>query len=348
MALSVANVRSPDRLTRPEIYRLVNEYIEVHSGYLGDFSYNTHADFYPQYCDLDIDPYEYEGTTRERFIEIISTASGIVQARIVAGVLSKYPVSHFPEDVQQRKQELYDGFREVIARIEEHHQGVGGVQGEIKNLIFAANGPKPELVLTDATTNTIRIVANEEYCLVYNRNISERGLLWGELVDWWRDLNNLTDWSRAKQRKNLFARLKDSMGDNEVEKLLFTTYYKEFFEGLEYDLPALVPQVYLHYDPYTVEQLGGVSRLLRQRMDFLVLFPNRRHVVLEIDGKQHYAEGDTASPQRYAEMVMEDRNLRLAGYEVFRFGGYEFCDQEGVKRTLKDFFHGLLRLHSIL
>lgn len=58
-------------------------------------------------------------------------------------------------------------------------------------------------------------------------------------------------------------------------------------------------------------------------MDFLLLLPHRQRVVIEIDGKQHYADGDTASPQRYASMVAEDRNLRLLGYEVYRFGGFE-------------------------
>ncbi|SFU11063.1 hypothetical protein SAMN04487915_11185, partial [Arthrobacter sp. ov118] len=46
-------------------------------------------------------------------------------------------------------------------------------------------------------------------------------------------------------------------------------------------------------------------------------------MVLEVDGKQHYANGDTASPALYSEMVSEDRRLRLADYEVYRFGGAE-------------------------
>jgi hypothetical protein len=45
-------------LTRLEIMRIVNRYIGVSGGYLGDFSYRTHADFYPEYCDLGINPYE--------------------------------------------------------------------------------------------------------------------------------------------------------------------------------------------------------------------------------------------------------------------------------------------------
>jgi len=30
------------------------------------------------------------------------------------------------------------------------------------------------------------------------------------------------------------------------------------------------------------------------------------------------------SPARYAEMVREDRRIRLAGYGLYRFGGHEF------------------------
>lgn len=61
--------------------------------------------------------------------------------------------------------------------------------------------------------------------------------------------------------------------------------------------------------------------LSRQRMDFLLLFPDRSRVVIEIDGRQHYAAEERADPGRYAEMVREDRALRLRGYEVYRFGG---------------------------
>src|SRR5713226_5290493 len=64
---------------------------------------------------------------------------------------------------------------------------IGGVSGEVKNIIFAANGPKPELVLTDAVHNVIDIVANAEYCLVYDKPITSTGLLWKDLVNWWKE-----------------------------------------------------------------------------------------------------------------------------------------------------------------
>jgi hypothetical protein len=38
--------------------------------------------------------------------------------------------------------------------------GPGGVRGEMKNLIFAADGPKPRIVLRDAINNDLEIVEN--------------------------------------------------------------------------------------------------------------------------------------------------------------------------------------------
>jgi hypothetical protein len=84
----------------------------------------------------------------------------------------------------------------------------------------------------------------------------------------------------------------------------------------------------LHYDPYTLRDQPSGSPLARQRMDLLLLLPCRQRAVIEIDGKHRYADGDTASPERYAIMVAEDRNLRLLGYEVYRFGGFELTQGE--------------------
>lgn len=110
------------------------------------------------------------------------------------------------------------------------------------------------------------------------------------------------------------------------------------------DVPALIPQVYLHYSPYTARELAAMNgtELLCQRMDFLLLPGERTRVVIEVDGKQHYAtEEDRASPVRYAEMVREDRKIRLAGYEVFRFGGSELQGAAG-ERLVREFFDQLI------
>lgn len=192
-------------LKKSEIYKLVNEYIGVYNGYMRDFYYKSHYEFYPDYCDLEINVKDYEpGTTREKFIRILAEASPLVQAEILKGVFKKYPLSYFEENERETKQLIYNEYQEIIARLE---FSVQGVSSEVKNLIFAANGPKPEIVLTDAISNEIKIVKNQEYCLVYDRPVLEKGLLWEELVDWWRDKEELHNLTRTDQRHNLFDRL---------------------------------------------------------------------------------------------------------------------------------------------
>lgn len=78
-------------LTRQEVMKVVNRFIGVSAEYLGDFSYRTHEEFYPEYCDLNVDPNTHPGTTRERFIEILSTRSPHDQAALLRPVM---PVTH--------------------------------------------------------------------------------------------------------------------------------------------------------------------------------------------------------------------------------------------------------------
>jgi hypothetical protein len=235
----------------------------------------------------------------------------------------------------------------VFARLreledEETAGGVRGVDGQLKNIIFASTGPKPRIVLRDALNNVIEVTENVDYCLFYDRPLSSSGLTWAELVDWWRAADSLQDQSDVEVGRSLYRRLSASLA-SPPESTLFRTYcerYRSAEGGV--DLPALLPQVYLHYDPRTRKERGGQpSVLMRERMDFLMLLPRGVRIVLEVDGKQHYAEGDTASPRLYSEMVAEDREFRLRGYEVYRFGGYELTAQ-GAADKLREFFGELL------
>ncbi len=79
-------------LRSSEIHWVVNEYIGVESGYLGDFSYRTHREFYSAFCDLDLDLDAFAGsTTRERFIAVLTGVEGHQQAAILRGIARKYP-----------------------------------------------------------------------------------------------------------------------------------------------------------------------------------------------------------------------------------------------------------------
>ncbi|MDI9407491.1 MAG: hypothetical protein QM522_12375 [Chitinophagaceae bacterium] len=239
----------------------------------------------------------------------------------------------------------YSNIEQLSSMLDDISAKAGGVSGNIKNLIFAADGPKPELVLTDALSNTVEIVKNAEYCLVYDLPILSPGLLWHDLVIWWGESRN-PDFSFHDAERDLFRRLMSSLA-SPPEKHFFNSYFKFYHSTLGKRLPALIPQVYLHFDPKSLKELGGRQRLPRQRMDFLMLLPNNQRIVIEIDGRQHYSEDNgTPSPRKYSEMVAEDRRLRLLGYEVYRFGGYELTrDESGdssgegpVQRFLRQLF----------
>jgi hypothetical protein len=103
-------------MTRQEITKLINRYIGVSGGYLGDFSYRTHQDFYPEYCDLYHDTNSIIGTTRIRFETIVTGETPPNQAKIIHGI-SKYPPNS-PEGCETRTKELHAEFLAVALRLE--------------------------------------------------------------------------------------------------------------------------------------------------------------------------------------------------------------------------------------
>jgi hypothetical protein len=103
-------------MTRQETAKLINRYIGVSGGYLGDFSYRTHKDFYAEYCDLYFDTYSMPGTTRDRFEQILIDASPVDQAKIIRGTLAKYAPD--PEATQGRTKQLHDELLGVAIRLE--------------------------------------------------------------------------------------------------------------------------------------------------------------------------------------------------------------------------------------
>lgn len=255
-----------------------------------------------------------------------------------------------------------DGFNAVVVGIQSGYpiyavQRIAtGVTGAPKNLIFASINTKPDLYFTDAINNDIAI-RNDTDALIYDRFLTDSGLLWSTLVQWWQERDGLADPTVAKRElyKRLELAVKEAKSPGEYA--LFRTYYGEFSKVLGDQLPALIPQVYLHYDPKTMKERGCAPVLLRQRMDMLLLIERNVRIVIEVDGKQHYADGDKASVAKYADMVAEDRRLRLSGYELYRFGAAEFRDaalsdgkyQVGIvaRQVTVAFFQQLFEKHHI-
>ncbi|MBI5511451.1 MAG: hypothetical protein HY903_22050 [Deltaproteobacteria bacterium] len=216
-----------------------------------------------------------------------------------------------------------------------------GVQGRPKNLIFASNS-KPEIRFRDALNNDIECLSND--VLIYDRPFPPNGVRWRDLQEWWADLHALTDADLAKT--TLYKRLRECLPrSSPPQRLLFDAFHESFARAVP-GLPALLPEVWLHYDPRVVEARGREA-LLRQRMDFLMVLSHEVRVVIEVDGKHHYSDQrGVASPGLYAEMVAADRDLRLLGYEVYRFGAAELQGDQARGRV-REFFERLFRRHDI-
>jgi very-short-patch-repair endonuclease len=232
-----------------------------------------------------------------------------------------------------------DGGYPVFRLVATHNAATG----RPKNLIFASS-VKPDLRFRDAVSNDIEIVTNADKVLIYDRPIGVDGLVWRELQSWWSETAKIADSESAK--KSLYRRLRDSLPINSPpQSLLFNAFYEGFGSAVP-NLPALLPEVWLHWDPRTVKERGR-DALLRFRMDFLLLLPQGVRVVIEVDGKHHYAdEAGRADVVRYAQMVAADRELKLAGYQIFRFGAHELLDVSAAD-SVKKFFEALFNKYGV-
>jgi hypothetical protein len=177
--------------------------------------------------------------------------------------------------------------------------------------------------------------ANDDV-LSYDNPIPDHGLTWDQRQSWWAEGEGL---ALHEAKHSLWKRLRTAIPTNSPPQLaLFDEYHTVY--GKREQFIALLPEVWLHWDPVT-RQRRGADGLLTQRMDFLMLLRGHRRIVLEVDGAQHYSAQGRPSPAVYAETTRGDRDLRLSGYEVYRFSGHEL--QPGRARgTVTEFFDRLL------
>ena len=184
-----------------------------------------------------------------------------------------------------------------------------GAHRQPKNLIFASH-VKPDIRIIDAIDNDIEIVANADQVLVYDRPIGSDGS--GGVTCRHGGRTRSRSPTMTRPRGRCTRGCASSLPDNSPpQRNLFDLYHDIHGDAVP-DLPALLPEVWLHWDPKTVRE-RGLEALLRFRMDFLLLLPHGQRVVLEVDGSHHYASPDGTRPDaaRYADGVRGDRDLKL-------------------------------------
>ncbi|MDA2807146.1 AbiJ-related protein [Nocardiopsis suaedae] len=208
-------------------------------------------------------------------------------------------------------------------------------------ILFASRATKPDLRLREVLDQEIEIVESTSDVLRYDRPIPEEGLMWDDLQAWWAEREQL---SLEEAKGSLWQRLRCALPVNSPpQQALFEEYHRicgqrQHEHGKK--LPALLPEVWLHWDP-VAKSARGDEVMLTQRLDFLMLPSAHRRIVLEVDGDRHYSKHGRPSPAVYAETVRGDRDLRLQGYEVYRFSGHELMSGR-AEGTVAEFFGRLL------
>lgn len=204
-------------------------------------------------------------------------------------------------------------------------------------ILFGSPHVKPALRVRDVLEQSIEVLTGDDTVLAYDVPVGERGLTWQDVESWW---SRRRDIPAEQAKRELWPRLARVCADvSPAQRALFVTYY-DYAKGHD-PLFALLPEVWLHWDPVSRAQRGK-DAYLNQRMDFLMLLPGLRRVVLEVDGQQHYAtSAGEPSPRIYSDTTRGDRELRLSGYEVYRFSGYELSDDRAAD-TAREFFSRLL------
>lgn len=208
-----------------------------------------------------------------------------------------------------------------------------------KTLIFATTA-KPDIRFLSVVDNDLEVLQGTNQVLVYDRLIGPDGIRWCDLQQWWQEKTGTDDTEQAK--KDLYNRLLASMPSEDIspQRDLYRLYHR-IYGARAWTLPALFPEVWLHWDHKTVQQ-RGVEALLNHRMDFLMLLPGGHRAVLEVDGRHHYA-----TAKAYEDTVRGDRDLKLRGYEVYRFSSTELSNRHHAGPLLEQFFTTLFTHHNL-
>lgn len=190
--------------------------------------------------------------------------------------------------------------------------------------------------------------------IIYKKNNSKY-LIYDEKIDKYNGLR-MADFKRWCEKQGIELvdvenQMQNSM-KSEFQKKIFSIYKKEIEKILKHNTPVLLTEVELFHNSYTNKQ-NKISE--PQRMDFYLILPNDKKVIIEIDGIQHIADKDIsnkwiASEDKYAMQCRFDNEWFLDGNEIYRIPNklLKGKSESEVTKFIVGFFISLLTKHKVI
>jgi very-short-patch-repair endonuclease len=248
------------------------------------------------------------------------------------------------------------------------------------NIVFCAKNAAPYVDRISINPNKIKYtddIVNDSYAsfYIYDNDVPETGLGITEIIKWAQINKNLSE----NDLKNKFL-LECSNGEKTIMNTFIDYFWKYEVPAL---LPQYYCRRSIASSKTRAEK--GLEAI-HQRADFVMFFPLGKKVIIELDDYNHFIELDNngerikyfkgtskigsdsidvlvneshkglldnisgtkyiASAKQYAANMASDRELKLEGYEVFRFGGYDTVRSDAEK-IIKSFFNELFKSYGI-
>lgn len=197
----------------------------------------------------------------------------------------------------------------------------------------------------DSDSNRMLYKRNDDLYLVFDDEvIIDEGIRNKHLRDWWERNGNTS--------VTLEERIMQSIEKTIFQKKVFIIYKKNIEKLLKDDTPALLPEVELYHNSYTNKENKNYNP---QRMDFCLILPNDKKILIELDGIQHISELDkfgtwVASEDKYSEQCLFNNEWQLKGNEIYRISNKTFKDmkEEEIENFITNFFILLFKKHNII
>lgn len=150
------------KLSAADAEEITENYLTVENGNLINFSWKTLDKFYPRYCKLRVDLNLYEGTKKDKFIDILASQSSEKQLMILEGLLRYIQFEKFSAEEKKLKKNGHDQILKLIKDLQGLKDSLEALKiKELDNIDTAFSSYKAIKILGEGGAGRVYLVENK-------------------------------------------------------------------------------------------------------------------------------------------------------------------------------------------